>query len=300
MKNTAIIKVLLLLASICLVILIVLGISLKNHSNAIVETSLTGEDKDTNDDATFSNSPTSNKDNLSFENIIVRDVEPTPTLTNVAEAPPEQTNTLAEQSTPINTNQDTTDNSSSKTIAMNTPAIPTNTVSEETNSSNENVPSANPDTPKTDDAFENINTDYVSSNDSVANQPSITPIPEPTATPTPEEIFPYYIKINRTQNVVNVYARDEQGEYTIPYKVLLCSTGTYTPATGKIVKLSKDRYRWGLLNGNVYGQYATRITGSILFHSVPYTAQRNNALEYWEYDKLRLQSLTGVYPSNDD
>jgi lipoprotein-anchoring transpeptidase ErfK/SrfK len=40
------------------------------------------------------------------------------------------------------------------------------------------------------------------------------------------------------------------------------------------------------LCGNVYGQYACRITGSILFHSVPYEKQDKSTLEWWEYDKL--------------
>lgn len=44
----------------------------------------------------------------------------------------------------------------------------------------------------------------------------------------------------------------------------------------------------------MYGQYATQITGNILFHSVPYTEKYNNAsLEYWEYDKLGTSASLG-------
>ena len=43
----------------------------------------------------------------------------------------------------------------------------------------------------------------------------------------------------------------------------------------------------------MYGQYATRIVGSILFHSVPYTKQNPANLEYWEYDKLGTKASAG-------
>lgn len=94
----------------------------------------------------------------------------------------------------------------------------------------------------------------------------------------------YYIKVNcKDQNVV-VYVADEDGQYTIPIKKMICSTGKSTPTQG--VYGVSDRYEWRYLVGNVYGQYATRITGQILFHSVPYTKKDKSSLEYWEYDKL--------------
>ena len=42
-----------------------------------------------------------------------------------------------------------------------------------------------------------------------------------------ETEFPYYIKINRKQNCITVYTSDENGEYTVPYKAMICSTGLY-------------------------------------------------------------------------
>lgn len=47
------------------------------------------------------------------------------------------------------------------------------------------------------------------------------------------------------------------------------------------------------MNGNVYGQYACRITGSILFHSVPYEKKDKSTLEWWEYDKLGTKASLG-------
>lgn len=107
-----------------------------------------------------------------------------------------------------------------------------------------------------------------------------------------EEYLPYYLKINRQQNVVTVYERDENGEYTVPVKAILCSTGLYN-ATPKGVFHLSSKYIWRELHGGVYGQYASRITGGILFHSVPY-ASKNKSTLYWDkYNKLGQQASMG-------
>ena len=79
---------------------------------------------------------------------------------------------------------------------------------------------------------------------------------------------PYRATINRSKNVVVIYARDGAKGYTIPVKVFTCSVGregTPTP-TGRFNTSAK--YRWKSLMGPSWGQYATRIVGGILFHSV--------------------------------
>ena len=101
----------------------------------------------------------------------------------------------------------------------------------------------------------------------------------------------YYIKVNCATQVVTVYAADENGDYIIPVRKMICSTGTATPHKG--VYKTSSQFEWGTLVGNVYGQYCTRITGQILFHSVPYTRKDNSALEYWEYDKLGQPASKG-------
>ena len=107
-----------------------------------------------------------------------------------------------------------------------------------------------------------------------------------------EDPLPYYIKINRQQNVITVYEKDETGEYTIPIKAILCSTGLYN-ATPKGVFHLSNKYIWRELNGGVYGQYASRITGGVLFHSVPY-ASKNKSTLYWDkYNKLGQQASMG-------
>lgn len=102
--------------------------------------------------------------------------------------------------------------------------------------------------------------------------------------------YPYYIRINRALNVVNIYTADEKGYYTVPYKAMVCSTGDATPL-GTYNTTAK--YRWLSLYGGVYGQYATRIVGAILFHSVPYFTEDPSDLEYDEYNKLGTAASMG-------
>lgn len=105
----------------------------------------------------------------------------------------------------------------------------------------------------------------------------------------------YYIKVNLEQNVVTIYSKDEDGEYTIPVRAMVCSTGKATPTSGTytIPNRKWDRWTWGQMVGNVWAQYYVRIKGSILFHSVPYTSKDKSTLEYWEYDKLGTKASAG-------
>ncbi len=96
--------------------------------------------------------------------------------------------------------------------------------------------------------------------------------------------LPYFLEVNLTQNVVTVYGQDAQGQYVKPVKSFLCSVGSSTP-TGTFQ--TSDKYVWRALYGDVYGQYATRITGDILFHSVPYLRMYDKgSLQYQEYNLL--------------
>lgn len=108
----------------------------------------------------------------------------------------------------------------------------------------------------------------------------------------------YYIQINNQANVVTIYTKDSEGNYTVPVKAMVCSIGTATPTGGKY-KLNGTKHRWHTLFGHtpgtyVYGQYTTAIVGNILFHSVPYTTKGNpSTLEYAEYDKLGTKASAG-------
>ncbi len=101
----------------------------------------------------------------------------------------------------------------------------------------------------------------------------------------PDVDYPYYIKVNRQANCVTVYTMDENGEYTVPIKAMICSVGL-NDETPLGVFTTSDKYEWRYLYGDVYGQYAYRIEGSIMFHSVPYYTMNKDDLETEEYNKL--------------
>ena len=104
----------------------------------------------------------------------------------------------------------------------------------------------------------------------------------------------YRLEVNCEQNVVNVYEKDENGEYANCVKAMLCSVGPATPTSGTYSLKKYGGWEWKGLFDDVYGQYATQITGNILFHSVPYTEKYNKgSLEYWEYDKLGTPASMG-------
>ena len=93
----------------------------------------------------------------------------------------------------------------------------------------------------------------------------------------------YAIRINKQQNCVTIYKANKKGKYK-PVKAMVCSVGAATPLGTFPLK---EKIRWHVLEGPVYGQYCTRITGHILFHSVWY--YKNNApntLSYTQYNKL--------------
>lgn len=139
-----------------------------------------------------------------------------------------------------------------------------------------------------------------------------TPAPAETAAPAPTEAaapqpqaaapaadlsnmaqnvaFPYEIHVNKLMNCVTVYAMDTSGAYSIPYKAMVCSTGNATPL-GTFQTPAK--YIWKILKGNVWGQYSTRVTGSILFHSVPYRTSSKDALISKYYNKLGTTASAG-------
>lgn len=104
----------------------------------------------------------------------------------------------------------------------------------------------------------------------------------------------YRLEVNCSQNVVNVYEKDKNGEYKNCVKAMLCSTGSETPKSGEFSLKKYGGWEWKGLFGDVYGQYATQITGNILFHSVPYLEKYNKgSLKTAEYDKLGTSASMG-------
>ncbi|MBQ1386167.1 MAG: L,D-transpeptidase family protein [Erysipelotrichales bacterium] len=109
----------------------------------------------------------------------------------------------------------------------------------------------------------------------------------------------YALYVNCKANVITVYTKDSSGNYTVPYKAMVCSTGTATPRGTYYTYDDPSNTRWNPskpwwpLYGGVYGMYAYGIVDDILFHSVPYYAPDQTRLEWEEYNKLGTAASMG-------
>ncbi|MCR5794671.1 MAG: L,D-transpeptidase family protein [Solobacterium sp.] len=90
--------------------------------------------------------------------------------------------------------------------------------------------------------------------------------------------YPFMIYVNKSHNCITVYAKDDSGNYTIPFDAFICSTGTVGNESPSGYHTITAQYRWAPLMGDVWGQYSSRITPTMLFHSVPCSAPRPDAL----------------------
>lgn len=132
----------------------------------------------------------------------------------------------------------------------------------------------------------------------------------------------YEIKVNRKTCTVTVYAKDGKNGYIIPVKVFACSVGKSNTPTPSGTFYTPAKYRWHMLMGPSYGQYCTRITGQVLFHSVAgynKTSYNLNPKDYnmlgqpashgcvrlnvrdakWIYDNCPLKTKVTIYDSTN-
>lgn len=97
----------------------------------------------------------------------------------------------------------------------------------------------------------------------------------------------YYIKLNKTQNVVMIYSLDSSNEYNTLIKIFTISAGNNTPVG---IFTIKDRHEYISFSSGTYGRYGVRITGPYWFHSVPYNSLPKDGhwdnVSYNEYNKL--------------
>ncbi|MBO6109041.1 MAG: L,D-transpeptidase, partial [Eubacterium sp.] len=105
----------------------------------------------------------------------------------------------------------------------------------------------------------------------------------PTGSASAKKNTPKYkIKINKQCCTVTIY-KYKKGKYR-PKKAMVCSPGNATPLGSFSLG---QKMRWHTLMGPTYGQYCSRITGRVLFHSVWYYSCGNKTTQcYREYNKL--------------
>lgn len=89
--------------------------------------------------------------------------------------------------------------------------------------------------------------------------------------------YPYLISVNKQMNTVTIYGKNKDGEYKVPIKAFICSTGYATPLGNFKIQI---QYRWKELINGCWGQYSSRVTwDGIIIHSVWYYgphAERQN------------------------
>ena len=104
----------------------------------------------------------------------------------------------------------------------------------------------------------------------------------------------YYIKLNKTENVVMIYSLDTSNRYNTLVKTFVISAGNNTPLG--IFKI-KERHAYISFAAGTYGRYGVRIDGPYWFHSVPYNTLPKNGhwdnISYKEYNKLGSLASAG-------
>ena len=103
----------------------------------------------------------------------------------------------------------------------------------------------------------------------------------------------YSITVNVKQQLVYIYDSSK----TL-VKTCICSTGPINKTELGSFKIGSQngkpvKYVWHKLNANYWVRYATRFNGNLLFHSVPYTSNSTNSLDYNIYSNLGRVGKSG-------
>ena len=116
--------------------------------------------------------------------------------------------------------------------------------------------------------------------------------PKPTATPAP---MPCELRVDVTNQITRAYTYDEDGDYTVLVREMICSTGTrQNPTPLGTYTMPKSRARWGYFpTWDSHAQYLTRIDAANAFHSVLYTEPNEMALAVSSYKALGTRQSHG-------
>lgn len=114
----------------------------------------------------------------------------------------------------------------------------------------------------------------------------------PTPTPVPAQ---YALMVDVANQITRAYTYDENGEYTVLVREMICSTGTKGHETplGTTVMPSK-RARWGYFpTWGSHAQYLTRIDSANAFHSVLYAEPNEFTLNESSFNALGTRASHG-------
>ncbi len=116
--------------------------------------------------------------------------------------------------------------------------------------------------------------------------------PRPSPTPEPAR---YALMVDVVNQITRAYTYDENGEYTILVREMICSTGTedYPTPLGTTI-MPKKRARWGYFpQWDSHAQYLTRIDSANAFHSVLYSEADERTLSTKSFEALGTPASHG-------
>ena len=103
----------------------------------------------------------------------------------------------------------------------------------------------------------------------------------------------YRITVDLYHQIVAVYSKDDKGEYTVPVRYMICSSGRNGNSTG-IIKMGQHRVRFGeFKSADCYGQYWSNITGRIYFHTILYSKRTATSYIKSAYNALGTRASHG-------
>ncbi|MDL2220173.1 L,D-transpeptidase family protein [Eubacteriales bacterium OttesenSCG-928-N14] len=113
----------------------------------------------------------------------------------------------------------------------------------------------------------------------------------PKGYPAPDT---YQIIVDIQHQVTMVYAKDANGEYTVPVRYMLCSTGLRNWTPVGTFAMQKYRVRFEQFERDRrYGQYWSQIRGAIYFHTILYTRKNMDTYENQAYQELGQKASHG-------
>lgn len=112
----------------------------------------------------------------------------------------------------------------------------------------------------------------------------------------------YYIVLDTTNQVVTVYQKDDDGEYTRIVRRFVCTTGKTKPkgdepasptpsGTWKIG--GRERFGKFAAFNNEYARYWTQIVGGVYFHSIMFSSRDTSTLKKFAFNNLGTSGSHG-------
>lgn len=106
---------------------------------------------------------------------------------------------------------------------------------------------------------------------------------------------PYYLEVDKGNQVVRVYEKDENGLYTKLIRRMVCSTGINDNGVkNALYTVDSTRLKWmSTVVPGVYCQYGTRFVDHIWFHSLPYQSTNPARMDAEAYGQLGTRASHG-------